>query len=171
MSVIVESETSEVQNLADLAAQIMEGKTDLATIRGLTTRDLEAVYTLGHGFFGSGDYASALSMFQFLTLHRQVEARYWFGLAASLQMLGRHALAVQSYAVCAMFNLDDPQVPLRAGECFLALGDKVNARSALEAVLVVAGENPRHAAHAARARLILGNLGTEEAAAAGGGTA
>ena len=161
----VEDVDGEAQHLAELAIEIIEGKTDLAIIQGITTQELEAVYTLGHGFFQAGDYDKALSMFQFLTLHRHTEARFWFGLGATQQMLRSHALAVQSYGVSAMLDLDNPQVPLRAGECFLALGDKANARGALEAALTIAGGEPRHAAHAARARLILGNLGTEGEAA------
>lgn len=159
MSATVDSNDEEVSRLAALATEVIEGRTDLAAIQGIGTQELEAVYTLGHGFFQSGNYEDALTLFQFLTLHRHIEARYWFGLAASQQMLRQYALAAQSYGVCAMLDLDNPQVPLRAGECFLALGDKTNARAALEAALTVAGDKPGHAAHAARARLILGNLG------------
>jgi type III secretion system low calcium response chaperone LcrH/SycD len=165
MSATTEAEDAETQRLADLAIEIMEGRTDLAAIQGITTQELEAVYTLAHGFYQSGDYDKALSLFKFLTLHRHIEARYWFGLAATQQMMRQHAIAVQSYGVCAMLDLDNPQTPLRAGECFLAVGDKDNARSALEAALTLAGSNPRHAAHAARARLILGNLDTQGGAA------
>jgi type III secretion system low calcium response chaperone LcrH/SycD len=148
----------DVARLAELAEQIIAGRTDLAVIQGITDDELEAVYTLGHGFYGSGKYADALEMFRFLCVHRHLEARYWFGLAATNQMLGEIPAAVQAYGVCALLDVDDPQVPLRAAECFRQLGDETNARSALEAAIIVAGADPKKAAYAERARLMLGAL-------------
>lgn len=163
MSATTEAGTQdpEIERLAGAARAILEGQTDLATIQGIGTKELDAVYALAHGFYGSASYGEALALFQFLTLHRPTEARFWFGLGATQQMLGQHALAVKSYGFCSLLDVSNAQVPLRAGECFLAIGDKANARSALEAAVTVAGANPKYAPHAARARLILESLGAE----------
>jgi hypothetical protein len=42
--------------------------------------------------------------------------------------------AVSSYGYCSFLNLENPKPQLHAAECFLALGDKRNAASSLEAL-------------------------------------
>ena len=41
---------------------------------------------------------------------------------------------VSSYGYCSFLNLENPKPQLHAAECFLALGDKINAASSLEAL-------------------------------------
>jgi type III secretion system low calcium response chaperone LcrH/SycD len=148
----------EVARLTELAQEIMAGRTDLAVIQGITDDELEAVYALGHGFYTSGKYDDAVEMFRFLCTHRHMEPRYWLGLGAAKQLVGDPAAAVQAYGVCSLLDSADPQPPLRAAECFRLLGDEASARSALEAAITIAGDDPRHAAYAERARLMLGAL-------------
>ncbi|MBR4476855.1 MAG: hypothetical protein IKO87_04895, partial [Kiritimatiellae bacterium] len=42
--------------------------------------------------------------------------------------------AVVAYGYCSFLNLENPKPQLHAAECFLALGDKRNAASCLEAL-------------------------------------
>lgn len=154
----------DTDHLADLAREIMAGNTDLAAIVGMTEDELEAVYSLAHGFYTSGRYGDALDMFRFLCMHRHMDPRFWFGLGATNQMLGEHATAVTAYQTCAMLDLEDAQVPMRAAECFRAMGDAESARQALEAVVEVAKGKPAQAAYAKRAEAMLQQMRTAGAA-------
>jgi len=165
MSATITDSDIDPNRLAELATAIMGGTTDIATIQGVSNEQLEAIYALAHGHYASGDYENAQALFLFLTVYRNVEKRFWLGLAACQQMLRQYPVALRSYGICAMLDAEDPQVPLRAGECFMAMGDKTNAISALEASIIVAGGAPANAPYVARARLILGNLKSADATA------
>lgn len=154
----------EVDRLAQLSVEILEGRTDLAAIAGMTGDELEAVYTLAHGFYTSGKYDDAQDLFRFLCMHRHLDPRFWFGFGATCQMQGDMALAVKAYGMSAMLDPTDPQVSLRAAECFIALGDTKGARIALEGAIMAAGAKPAHVGHAERARMILATLPAEAAA-------
>jgi type III secretion system low calcium response chaperone LcrH/SycD len=147
--------------LTDVVAQIMNGETDIAAVAGLTDQDLEAVYAVGHGLYAAGKYQDALDFFRVLCICRQTESRFWFGFGATSQVLGDHANAVRAYSMAALFDVENPQIPLRAAECFIKLGDSGTARQALEAVGIVADGKAAHAAYAERARLMLQHLDEE----------
>lgn len=154
----------DVARLTAIGEEILAGTTDLAAVNGITADELEAVYSLGHSLYATARYKDAQDLFRFLTLHRHMEARFWFGLAASCHMLGDITNAARSYAVCALLNPMDAQVSLRAGECFLAMGDRKTAATALEAAVQAGGMSAGGAAHAARAGLLLGQLTAESGA-------
>ena len=150
---------SDPNHLVELANLVMEGKADIATIAGISDDELEAVYTVAHGFYTNSQYRDALDVFRFLCMHRHMDARFWFGLGAAAQMEKQHSIAVQAYRTCLMLNLEDAQPPLRAAECYSALGEREEMRLSLEAALEVAAQFPaNNAAHAARAQLILDKL-------------
>ena len=150
--------------LASIGEAVMEGKATLAAVQGITNEDLEAVYGVAHGLYSAGRYADALDLFRFLVLHAHVTGRYWFGLGACQQMLGDTAGALKSYGMAALFDPAEAEVPLRAAECFLKLGDRVNARSAAEAAGIVAGNAPAKPAIAQRARLLIARIDRENVA-------
>ena len=149
---------ADLVRLATLTEEIMAGRTDLAAAAGMTDDELEAVYALGHGFYASGQFSDALDFFRFLCIHRHTDARFWFGYGAASQMLGQTENAVHAYGLTALLDSEDPQVPLRAAECFVKLDQGPAARNALEAVLTLSEGKPAYAATASRARLMLGNL-------------
>jgi len=137
----------------------MDGKADIATIAGISDNELEAVYTVAHGFYTNGQYGDALDVFRFLCMHRHMDARYWFGLGAAAQMQEQHSIAVHAYRTCLMLNLEDAQPPLRAAECYSIMGELDQMQLSLEAALEVAAQFPaNNAAHAARAQLMLDRL-------------
>lgn len=152
----------DAERMAEIAQMIASGATDLAAVAGMTDDELEAVYALGHGFYESGRFEDARDMFRFLCMHRHMETRFWFGLGAASQMLRDYDKAIIAYRTSAMLNLEDPQIPLRAAECFRALGDEENARAALDAVLILAERKPEHATFAKRATLMLAQMKAKE---------
>lgn len=141
-----------------LATAILNGETDLAALNGLTEEELEGLYAMGYGFYTAGQQVDALDVFKFLCLHRHTEPRFWLGLGAVSQVTGQYNVALQAYGVCAMLRPDDPQVSLRAAECFLAVGNRASAGTALEAVIELAVGNPEAAHWARRAQVLQENL-------------
>ena len=63
-----------------------------------------------------------------------------------------------------MLEPENAQLSLRAGECFVKLGQHDGARLALEAAVQAAGGKPDQAPHAARAQMILATLPAQAAA-------
>ena len=114
-------------------ALIKENAT-LKQLKGVTNEELEAVYALAFGYYRTGKYDEALKLFQFLVLFDHLNAKYWFGLGAVQQALKDFKNAAVSYGYCSFLKLDNPKPQLHAAECFLALGDKRSAASALEAL-------------------------------------
>lgn len=145
--------------LAQVVADIAEGRTDLAVAAGLSERDLEAIYAAAHGLYSSGRYREALEFFEVLCVCRQTDPRFWFGLGAASQLLGDASTALKAYGMAATFDMENPQISLRAAECLIKLGDTKTARLALEAVVELAEGKPDQAAYLERARLALEQIG------------
>ena len=114
-------------------ALIKENAT-LKQLKGVSNEELEAVYALAFGYYRTGKYDEALKLFQFLVLFDHLNAKYWMGLGAAQQVLKDYQNAVVSYGYCSFLKLDNPKPQLHAAECFLAMGDKRNAASSLEAL-------------------------------------
>ena len=101
---------------------------------GISNDELEAVYSLAFGYYKTGRYDDASKLFQFLVLFDHLNAKFWFGMGAVQQVKKDYKNAVTSYAYCSFLDLSNPKPQFHAAECYLALGDKANAASALEAL-------------------------------------
>ncbi|WP_420969609.1 SycD/LcrH family type III secretion system chaperone [Bradyrhizobium sp. B120] len=147
--------------LSGVAIDLMAGRATLADVVGITDEELEALYVLGYRYYCCGKYEHALSFFRFLCLHRHTDARSWLSLAAASQMLEDTEGAVQAYRLAALLNSEDPQIPLRAAECFVKLGRPAAAMVALGDVLALSAGNPGRDTLAWRARRMLDRLKPE----------
>ena len=120
--------------IADGVKNLIEKESTLKQLKGVTNDELEAVYSLAFSHYQTGKYEDAHKLFQFLVLFDHLNAKYWFGLGATQQALKDFKNAAVSYGYCSFLKLDNPKPQLHAAECFLALGDKRSAASALEAL-------------------------------------
>ena len=114
-----------------------KGLADMSTIRelkGITDAEMEAIYSLGYSFYTTGRYDDAEKVFRFLVLFDHLNAKYWTGLGAVQQVKKLYGDAISSYGYASFLDLDNPKPQYFAAECFLALGDKTNALSALAAL-------------------------------------
>ena len=138
---------------------ITKGET-LKQLKGVSNEELEAVYSLAFGYYRTGKYDEAFKLFQFLVLFDHLNAKFWFGLGATQQALKDYESAVASYGYCSFLNLENPKPQFHAAECFLALGDKRNAASSLEALDAYCPKNTEigreYRAKAARLREVVG---------------
>ena len=103
-------------------------------LKGISNEELEAVYSLAFGYYQTGKYDEAFKLFQFLVLFDHLNAKFWFGLGAVQQVMKDYKGALTSYGYCSFLDLKNPKPQLHSAECFIALGDKTNALSALEAL-------------------------------------
>ena len=124
----------DTEKIAEGIRSLVRDQATLKQIKGVTNDELEAVYSLAFGYYRTGKYDDALKLFKFLVLFDHLNAKFWLGLGAVQQVLKDFQGAVASYGYCSFLNLENPKPQLHAAECFLALGDKRNAASSLEAL-------------------------------------
>ena len=116
------------------AAQVFANGEPLKAAKGISDEELNAVYSLAYSYYSTGRYEEALKLFKFLVLFDHLNQKFWMGLGAVQQVLKDYQSAVTSYGYCSFLKLDNPKPQLHAAECFLAMGDKRNAASSLEAL-------------------------------------
>jgi len=140
------------KDIAEMLEQFLVNNHTLKSAYGLEDEHLEAVYAIAYGKYNSGKYEDSHSLFQFLCQLDHMERKYWMGLGAARQMLGRYEGAVDAYGMAAQFGIEEPEPPMRAAECHLALGDREAARSGFQYVVDCAGEGAEHQALKRRAQ-------------------
>lgn len=140
-----------IKTIADF---VENGKT-LSDIKGISHDHLEAVYGVAHNVYSSGDYQQAQKIFQFLCYCDHLEKKYWMGLGACRQMLKLYVEAVETYSFAMLLDSSDPQPPLLAADCHIALGNKEEAISGLNAAIEWSGDNPKYQELRERAQALL----------------
>ena len=121
----------------EMIEQAAKGLADMSTVRelkGITDEEMEAMYSLGYSFYTTGRYDDAEKVFRFLVLFDHLSAKYWTALGAVQQVKKLYVDAVASYGYASFLDLENPKPQYYAAECFLAMGDKENASSALAAL-------------------------------------
>ena len=113
---------------------IIKDNATLKQLKGVTNAELEAVYSLAFGYYQTGKFNEAMKLFQFLVLFDHLNKKYWMGLGAVQQVLKDFQGAIVSYGYSSFLDLKNPKPQIHAAECFLAMGDKRNAASSLEAL-------------------------------------
>ena len=124
----------DTKKISEGVKALIERGATLKQLKGVTNAELEAVYSLAFGYYRTGKFDEALKLFQFLVLFDHLNQKFWMGLGAVQQVLKDYQSAVTSYGYCSFLKLDNPKPQLHAAECFLAMGDKRNAASSLEAL-------------------------------------
>ena len=121
------------EKIAEAAKAFAAGAT-LKEVRGITNDELEAVYSLGFGYYNTGKFEAAQKLFEFLVLFDHLSTKYWFALGAVQQARKDFQKAIASYGYSSFLDLENPKPQYHAAECYLALGDKANAASAIMAL-------------------------------------
>lgn len=116
------------------AARAFAGGATMKEVRGITNEELEAVYSLGFGYYSTGKFEDAQKLFEFLVLFDHLSSRYWFALGAVQQARKDYQKAIASYGYSSFLDLENPKPQFHAAECYLALGDRANAASAIMAL-------------------------------------
>ena len=119
--------------IAEAAKKFANGAT-MKEVRGITNEELEAVYSLGFSYYNTGKFEEAQKLFEFLVLFDHLSTKYWFALGAVQQARKDYQKAISSYGYSSFLDLENPKPQFHAAECYLALGDKGNAASAIMAL-------------------------------------
>ena len=147
------------QKITDAAKAFASGAT-MKEVKGITNDELEAVYSLGFGYYNTGKFDDAQKLFEFLVLFDHLNTKYWFALGAVQQARKDFQKAIASYGYSSFLDLENPKPQFHAAECYLALGDKANAASALLALEQYAPQNTdlgrEYRAKAAKLREMVG---------------
>ena len=122
------------EQIEQAAKAFIEDGATLKELKGISSAELEAVYSLAFGYYQTGKYDEAFKLFQFLVLFDHLNPKYWLGVGAVQQIMKDYKGAIQSYCYASFLDLSNPKPQLHAAECYVALGDKENALSALEAL-------------------------------------
>lgn len=138
----------------------------LGEIHDIDKRNLEAVYSVAYTAYQSGQYEQAGKLFQFLCILDHLEHKYWLGLGGCRQRLGDYGPAIHAYAICATLDAEDPQPPLYAAECYLALGDREAALSGLQTAIAWSEGRAEQAPLRERAQALRAMLDTQAPPAA-----
>jgi len=120
--------------IAEAAKKFIKDGATLKEVKGITNDELEAVYSLAFGYYRTGKFEEAQKFFEFLVLFDHLNAKYWFALGAVQQARKDFQRAIASYGYSSFLDLENPKPQFHAAECFLALGDKTNAASAILAL-------------------------------------
>lgn len=127
------STTTEL-DLQEAARKIIEAGATVKELKGITNEEMEAVYSLAFNFYRTGKYDDAEKIFNFLALFDHLNPKFWMGVGAVRQVKKNYEGAVQAYGYASFLDLHNPKPQFHAAECYLAMGDKRNAASALEAL-------------------------------------
>ena len=119
--------------IKEAAKKFLEGST-IKELKGITNNEMEAVYSLAFNYYRTGKFEEAEKLFSFLALFDHLNPKFWMGVGAVRQVRKDFSGAVQAYGYASFLDISNPKPQLHAAECFLAMGDKRNAASSLEAL-------------------------------------
>lgn len=130
------------KNVRETFKPLMTNGVPLYLSRGLSEQDLDAVYVMGYDLYSEKKYKKALRIFQTIAFYNHFDKRGWMGSAACYQLLGRYRKAISCYAYASLIDSQDPVPVFHAIECYIALNSNEEARSALEALLLLTEKRP-----------------------------
>jgi type III secretion system low calcium response chaperone LcrH/SycD len=94
--------------------------------------EMEEVYGEAFCFYNEDDYLESSTAFRWLVLLNPFVAKYWAGLAASLQLMGKYEKALHAYAMEALLDSDNPYPHFHAYECYCGLHQLDEGNKALK---------------------------------------
>ena len=122
-------------DLKDIAKKLFQDGSTLAELKGITRRELNAVYQMGLGFYNTGRFDDAEKVFTFLVMFDHLEPKYWLGVGAVQQVKKNFEKAKAAYVQASMLDIHNPKPQYYAAECYLALGQRDDAVATLETLL------------------------------------
>ena len=123
------------KDLKDMAKKLFQDGATLGEIKGITPRELNAVYQMGLGFYNTGRYDDAEKVFTFLVMFDHLEPKYWLAAGAVQQVKRNFEKAKGAYVQASLLDIHNPKPQYYVAECFLALGQKDDAVASLDTLL------------------------------------
>ncbi len=123
------------KNIKEVAKKLFEDGATLGELKGITPRELNAVYQMGLGFYNTGRYDDAEKVFTFLVMFDHLEPKYWTAVGAVQQVKKNFEKAKSCYVQASMLDIHSPKPQYYVAECYLALGQKDDALASLDTLL------------------------------------
>ena len=123
------------KDIKDLAKKLFEDGATLGELKGITPRELNAIYQMGLGFYNTGRYDDAEKVFTFLVMFDHLEPKYWTALGAVQQVKKNFEKAKTAYTQAVLLDIHTPKPQYYVAECYLALGQKDDALASLDTLL------------------------------------
>jgi len=121
----------------------------------ISDEQMESIYATAFNLVNTRKFEDAERLLEWLASMNQYEQKYLIGLGIARQQQQKYKDAVKAYAAATMLDVTNPIPPIRAAECFLALGQLKEAESGCRGALHWAGDVPEHGAIRERAELLL----------------
>jgi len=120
-----------LKNKKLLKKEFAEGKT-AQEIVGFSQETMAKFYGAAYHLFENRHYKNAADAFLFLVTLNAYNHDYWLGLGMASQMCGDFDLAVDSYEMAAICNMDNPIPYFYLAKCLFAMHDRESALQALD---------------------------------------
>jgi type III secretion system low calcium response chaperone LcrH/SycD len=101
----------------------------------MITEEKQFLYSSAFALYEAKRYDLCTEVFKKLCLESPLEAPFWRGLASSLQMQLKWKESLHAWGMCALLQDTDPLPHFHAAECFFSLGEKKDAKKALDQAL------------------------------------
>jgi type III secretion system low calcium response chaperone LcrH/SycD len=103
-------------------------------LKAFSEESVEEFYSYGFAQYNAGNWDQAKDLFTVLCAQRPLDARFWFGLGATMQESGNYLDALHSWAMGALLRNEDPYPHFHAAECYFSLEDNEQGIKALREV-------------------------------------
>lgn len=103
----------------------------LAETWGLSALTLDTFYQIGSKLYDQNKLDEAISVFLFLTLLNSYSHETWLSLAMCHHRAKEYLYAIQAYMTSSIWDPTDPLAYFYCCECFLEMGDFLNAQESL----------------------------------------
>lgn len=120
---------------SESAQTLYERLESLPSAKRFTREQLEVIYSMAYAHVAQGQYAQALPIFAFLAQYGPTRRHYLYGLALSLQMVGRLEEAISIYSLCSLLFPDSFEAAQRLAQCQVAVGRRDEAGDTLSMLL------------------------------------
>lgn len=104
-------------------------------------QEAEVLYADAFNQYEAGRFQEAVEAFRHLCFLHPFEAKFWFGLAASLQESRSYPEALEAWAVTALLNPKAPHPHFHAAECYFSLQNREEALTALDEAAMKVGND------------------------------
>ena len=152
MEAAKKKEQNKAKGADELMAALLSGKT-FSDLHGFDENSLEAVYHFAYTMYEGGQLDKAITLFKFLCFQDHLSPKFFLGLAACQQMQKDYKAAIHSYSYAAVLDVSNPNAPLQAANCHLALLQYEQAASGYYAAQHLAKGKPEYADLAAFAKV------------------
>lgn len=121
-----------------------QGKKQPKDYIGLSDPVMEGIYAQAYRLYNTGKYKDALQLFRLLGSLAPTEARYILGMAACFHLLKEFNDALETYAVVAILDPNNPIPFYHASDCLIQQNDPYSAIIMLELALKTAKDKPEY---------------------------